>query len=88
MPVVHPDDWCLELSFNGGRTFTSDCPADVASYRGPVELDFEPKMSLFYDQTTIVITGIGFEPALRYWCLFTGPSAQETMTEATVVSSA
>jgi hypothetical protein len=87
VPVVHPDSWCVELSFNGGRTYTTDCPVAVASYRAPVETDYEPKLSLLSDPTTITVTGIGFDPKLRYWCLFSGPDMIETSTEAAVISS-
>jgi hypothetical protein len=58
----------------------------VANYRAPVELDFEPKLSLISDPTTISVSGTGFDALLRYWCLFTGPDEIETSTEATVVS--
>lgn len=87
IPVVHPEQWCVEVSFNGGRSFTNDCPVAVANYRAPVETDFEPKLSLISDPTTITITGVGFEPVLRYWCLFSGPGPAETSTEATVIST-
>ena len=88
VPVVHPDRWCVEVSFNGGRSYTNDCPVSVANYRAPVETDFLPKLSLISDPTIISVSGIGFVPALRYWCLFVGPGLLETSTEATVISSA
>lgn len=88
VPVVHPEQWCVEVSLNGGRTFTSDCPVAVANYRAPVEADFQPRLSLISDPATISVSGIGFVPVLRYWCLFSGPGWTETSTEATVISSA
>lgn len=74
---------CVEVSFNGGRTYTTDCPATLGATRAPVVTSFEPTYSLIGDPTTIVLHGVGFDPLARYWCLFAGPGADESLKEAT-----
>jgi hypothetical protein len=44
---------------------------------------FEPSLSLLADPATIVTHGVGFDPLVRYWCLFSGPGADESLQEAT-----
>jgi len=82
-PAVHvqlPEHQCAEVSINGGRSYTSDCPGIgiVNSTRAPIATDFAPKYSLIADPATIIVSGVGFEPLMRYWCLFSGPEAIET----------
>jgi len=74
---------CVEVSLNGGRTFATDCPRKVGTARAPVVTGYAPTLSLLADPTTIVLSGVGFEPLLRYWCLFSGPGADESLQEAT-----
>lgn len=80
-----PENWCAEVSINGGRLYTSDCPTVLSSTRAPKVLDFSPKLSLIADATTITVSGLGFDSELRYWCLFTGPNSLDTLVEATYV---
>lgn len=48
---------------------------------------FGPTFSLLADPTTIVALGVGFDPLARYWCLFSGPGADESLQEATYRSA-
>ena len=82
-PAYH----CVEVSFNGGRSYTTDCPKKVGTTRAPVVTGFEPAFSLIADPTTFSVRGVGFDPLVRYWCLFSGPGADESLQEATYGSS-
>ena len=82
-----PGDFCVEVSFNGGRYYTTNCLRLFGSTRAPVSLDFNPKQTLIADAATLVITGVGFDLNTRYWCLFIGPADLENNSEATVIST-
>ena len=80
----HPNyHHCVEVSINAGRLYSSACSKVLGSTRAPIVKDFEPKLSLIADPTTIVLSGVGFAQASRYWCLFAGPGTVEALQEAT-----
>jgi len=66
--ITNPLHQCVEVSINEGRTFTTDCTQRLNSSRAPLIYDFAPKESLIADNTTIEVTGVGFDSSVRYWC--------------------
>jgi hypothetical protein len=78
-----PAHHCVQVSLNSGRTFTTDCPAMLGATRAPVVTSFSPTFSLIGDSTTLVLSGVGFDPLARYWCLFEGPGDYQALQEAT-----
>lgn len=70
----------VEMTFNGGFDFTSD----GLSFSYYSLTSFEPKQAPLASGTTVFISGNGFSPSMKAFCLFGG----STSTPATYISPA
>lgn len=51
---------CVEVSINGGRSYTSDCNSVLASIRAPVAYGYSPTQTMLRQPLTITIEGKDF----------------------------